>query len=82
MLEQSQAHHRKSGAPRRTNRDPIRMATAIAGSKDEMVLDTALSGRVDALVTFNRADFDKAAHRFGLPLWRPQDLLARLGDAS
>lgn len=48
--------------------------------KDEMVLETALNGRADALVTFNRADFDKAARRFGLTLWRPQELLARLGD--
>lgn len=50
--------------------------------KDEMVLETALNGRADALVTFNRADFEKAARRFSLPLWRPQELLARLGDAS
>ena len=49
---------------------------------DEMVLETALNGRADALVTFNRADFDKAARRFGLSLWRPQELLARLGEAS
>ena len=48
--------------------------------KDEMVLETALNGRADALVTFNRADFEEAAQRFRLPLWRPQDLLARLGD--
>jgi len=47
--------------------------------KDEMVLETALNARADALVTFNRADFERAARRFGLPLWRPQDLLERLG---
>lgn len=50
--------------------------------KDEMVLETALNGRADALVTFNRSDFDTAARRFRLPLWRPQDLLAQLGDVS
>lgn len=50
--------------------------------KDEMVLETALNGRADALVTFNRADFGKAVQRFGLALWRPQELLARLGDDS
>lgn len=46
--------------------------------KDEMVLETALNGRADALVTFNRDDFEHAARRFKLQLWRPQDLLARL----
>ena len=50
--------------------------------KDEMVLETALNGRTDALVTFNHDDFEKAARRFRLPLWRPQELLARLrGDS-
>lgn len=48
--------------------------------KDEMVLETAINGRADSLVTFNLADFDNAARRFGVALWRPQDLLARLGD--
>ncbi|MCC6197161.1 MAG: putative toxin-antitoxin system toxin component, PIN family [Burkholderiales bacterium] len=46
--------------------------------KDEMVLETALNGRAEALVTFNRDDFEHAARQFGVPLWRPQDLLARL----
>ena len=51
-------------------------------AKDEMVLETALNGRADALVTFNRCDFETAARRFRLPLWRPQELLARLGGKS
>jgi len=44
---------------------------------DEMVLETALNGRADALVTFNVADFSPA-ERFGLPVWTPQVLLAKL----
>lgn len=44
---------------------------------DEMVLETALNGRADALVTFNVADF-AAASRFGLPVWTPQVLLTKL----
>jgi putative PIN family toxin of toxin-antitoxin system len=38
---------------------------------DEMVLETALNGRADALVTLNIADFDAAARRFRLPLMTP-----------
>ena len=38
---------------------------------DEMVLETALNGRADALVTFNVADFAKAARGFGLPVLTP-----------
>lgn len=46
---------------------------------DEMVLETALNGRADALVTFNVADFAPAG-RFGLPVWTPQQLLAKLDE--
>jgi putative PIN family toxin of toxin-antitoxin system len=45
---------------------------------DEMVLETALNGRADALVTHNRADFAPAAARFNLNLWSPADALRRL----
>lgn len=38
---------------------------------DEMVLETALNGRADALVTLNTSDFVKAAGRFRLNLLMP-----------
>ena len=38
---------------------------------DEMVLETALNGRAEALVTLNTADFAKAAERFRLNLLTP-----------
>jgi putative PIN family toxin of toxin-antitoxin system len=44
---------------------------------DEMVMETALNGRADALVTFNVRDFS-AARRFGLPVWTPPQFLHRL----
>lgn len=44
---------------------------------DEMVLETALNGRADALVTFNVNDF-LPARNFGLPVRTPADLLAEL----
>jgi putative PIN family toxin of toxin-antitoxin system len=46
---------------------------------DEMVLETALNGRADALVTFNLADF-AAASNFALPVITPVALLRRLNE--
>ncbi len=45
---------------------------------DEMVLDAAVNGRADALVTHNLADFASAAPRFGLVLLAPGELLKRM----
>ena len=45
---------------------------------DEMVVDTAINGAADALVTFNRKDFERAAARFGIALLSPQEALRRL----
>ncbi len=45
---------------------------------DEMVLETAINGYADALVTFNRRDFGDAATSFGIELLRPQDALRRI----
>ena len=42
---------------------------------DEMVLEAAVNGQADALVTHNLADFAAAAPRFGLLLAPPADLL-------
>ncbi|WP_044561741.1 putative toxin-antitoxin system toxin component, PIN family [Azospirillum sp. B4] len=45
---------------------------------DEIVLEAAVNGRADALVSFNHKDFQPAAHRFGLPLLRPGEALERI----
>src|ERR1700731_3415425 len=37
---------------------------------DEMVLEVAINGDADALVTYNVADFGVAADRFGIPILR------------
>lgn len=44
---------------------------------DEMVLETALNGQADALVTLNTADFAQAARRFSLRLLTPAEFLRR-----
>lgn len=41
----------------------------------EMVLDAALNGRADALMTYNLRDFHKAAARFKLSVVRPVEIL-------
>ena len=42
---------------------------------DEMVLETAVNGGADALVTFNLADLASAAARFGVRALRPAALI-------
>lgn len=45
---------------------------------DDMVLDLAVNGRADALVTGNTKHFAAAGRRFGIPVLTPAELLKRL----
>jgi putative PIN family toxin of toxin-antitoxin system len=45
---------------------------------DEMVLEAAINGQADALVTYNIADFADAVERFNISLLRPADLLRKV----
>ncbi len=45
---------------------------------DEMVLETAVNGRADALVTFNRQDYAAIPSRFGIDLLLPREILRRI----
>src|SRR6266852_2178944 len=45
---------------------------------DEMVLEAAINGRADALVTYNVADFAGAAERFRISVLRPAELLKKV----
>ena len=45
---------------------------------DEMVLEAAVNGHVDALVTHNLADFEIAKPRFNLNVWTPSKALKQL----
>jgi len=45
---------------------------------DEMVLETAISGRANAIVTYNVADFADAARRFRISVLSPADLLRKV----
>ena len=45
---------------------------------DEMVLQAAINGRGDSLVTYNVADFAELAERFRISVLRPGDLLKQV----
>jgi len=45
---------------------------------DEMVLETAINGQADAIVTFNRRDYGAAAGRFGIAVLSPAQTLKRI----
>ena len=45
---------------------------------DEMVLEAAVNGQAQAIVTFNRRDFGVAPARFGIDLLLPREALALL----
>ncbi len=44
---------------------------------DEMVLETAVNGRADAIITWNVRDFAGVASRFGIDVVLPQEALIR-----
>ena len=45
---------------------------------DEMVLEAAVNGRADALVTFNVRDYGTAATQFGVEVLLPREAIARI----
>jgi predicted nucleic acid-binding protein len=45
---------------------------------DEMVLETAVNGRADALVTFNIRDFGAAPSAFGIEVLLPREAIRRI----
>ena len=49
---------------------------------DDLVLETAVNGRADVVVTFNRRDFEPGAPRFGIEILAPRDAIRRLEKRS
>jgi predicted nucleic acid-binding protein len=45
---------------------------------DEMVLEAAVNGRADAIVTFNVRDYGSAATQFGVEVLLPREAIARI----
>ena len=47
---------------------------------DERVLEAAINGKADALITFNTKDFGEAPGRFGIALMSPRQALRRISE--
>lgn len=62
--------------------EPIRLSylwrPVLSDAQDDMVLDTAVNGRGDLLVTFNLRHFKPAARSFGLTVVTPAEALRRM----
>jgi len=56
----------------------FRWRPQLGDPNDEMVLEAAVNGYAEALVTHNVRDFIKGAERFGLRVLRPRELLKEL----
>ena len=66
--------------------EPIRISylwrPVLADPGDDLVLETAVNGRADVVVTFNRRHFEPAAAPFGLEILAPADAVRRLETRS
>ena len=66
--------------------EPVRLAylwrPTLPDMDDDMVLEEAVNGRADGIVTFNRRDFGPPAAQFGLLVLSPGDALRRLEKRS
>ena len=64
--------------------DPVavwyKLRPQLADADDEFVLEAAVNGGVDALVTFNMADFTAAGARYGVEVMRPAAALRAMED--
>lgn len=62
--------------------EPVRLAflwrPAVRDPDDDMVLEAAVNGRADAIVTFNIRDFGKVAEGFGVEVLLPGEAVGRL----
>lgn len=56
----------------------FRWRPQLTDPKDELVLEAAVNGAAEALVTHNVRDFQVAAPRFGLRVLLPRELLKEL----
>jgi putative PIN family toxin of toxin-antitoxin system len=63
--------------------DPVTLAflwrPLLPDADDDMVLETAVNGQADALVTFNRRDFAGMAVQFGIPVLLPGEAVEKSG---
>lgn len=56
----------------------FRWRSVLSDPDDDLVLETAVNGAADSIVTFNTADFQRAKTVFGLKVERPGETLRRI----
>ncbi|HEY5176197.1 MAG TPA: putative toxin-antitoxin system toxin component, PIN family [Terriglobales bacterium] len=56
----------------------FRWRPQVRDPNDEMVLEAAINGQADALVTYNVRDFASAGERFGISVLSPVELLKKV----
>ena len=49
---------------------------------DDMVLETAVNGRSDAIVTFNRRHFSQVTKQFGIGVLAPAEIMNQMEKRS
>ena len=66
--------------------EPVRLAflwrPTLPDADDDMVLETAVNGKADGIVTLNRRDFAKGATTFGIPILSPADTVRQMEEKS
>jgi putative PIN family toxin of toxin-antitoxin system len=66
--------------------EPVRLAylwrPILPDADDDMVLEAAVNGRADAIVTFNRRDFGAVVEQFGIAVLTPGEAMRRLEKRS
>ena len=66
--------------------EPVRLAylwrPTLPDADDDMVLEAAVNGRADGIVTFNRRDFGAPAEQFGVAVLAPGEAVKRLEKRS
>jgi predicted nucleic acid-binding protein len=50
----------------------------LTDADEKMVLEAAINGQAEAIVTHNRRDFERAAERFGIEILSPAELLGQI----
>lgn len=66
------------GGDGRAGENTLFVEAATRDPGDEMVLETTINGRADALVTFNVRDFGSVPARFGIEVMIPRDVIGRM----
>lgn len=60
----------------------FRWRPKLPDANDDMVLETAVNGDADAIVTFNQRDFEKARKEFDCAVILPRQALAKMRESN